>query len=251
MLKRLKQVYLRQMSTPGFLGLFINPFYFSRRSLLKEMTSVAVRLRGRMLDVGCGRQPYRHLFEVDEYCGVELDTDFNRRTKKADFFYDGKTLPFQSEHFDALLCNQVLEHVPDDEAFIAELARVVKPGGFLMLTAPFVWDEHEQPFDFKRYTSFGIHALMERHGLFVVEFRKTCADASLIFQVANAYIFKTLLPRNPYLNLAFTLLLIAPVNILGTLAAVLLPGNQDMYLDNIVLVRKSISDQLETSSAAS
>jgi len=241
MLNRLKQLYLQQLATPGLLGLLVNPFYFSRRSLLKEMAAVATRLRGRMIDVGCGRQPYRHLFEVDEYCGVELDTEFNRRTKKADFFYDGKTLPFQAEHFDALLCNQVLEHVPDDEAFVAELVRVVKPGGFLVLTAPFVWDEHEQPYDFKRYTSFGMRALLERHGLCVVDFRKTCTDASLIFQVANIYIFKTMLPANAYLQLLFTLLLIAPLNVLGALVAWLLPKNQDMYLDNVVLAQKASS----------
>ena len=226
---------------PGLLGLLINPFYFARRSLFVEVAGVAGRLRGRMVDVGCGQQPYRHLFGVDEYCGVELDTEDNRRTKKADFFYDGKTLPFASGNFDALLCNQVLEHVPDDEAFIAELARVVKPGGLLVVTAPFVWDEHEQPYDFKRYTSFGIQALMERHGLSVVEFRKTCADASLIFQMANAYMYKTLLPRNPYLSLLLTLLLIAPVNLLGTLVAIVLPKNKDLYLDNVVLARKVAS----------
>lgn len=245
MVKRLKQLYLRQMSTPGFWGLIFNPFYFSRRSLLKEMTGVAAQLRGRMVDVGCGQQPYRHLFDVNEYCGVELDTELNRRTKRADFFYDGKTLPFASSNFDALLCNQVLEHVPDDEAFIAELVRVVKPGGLLLLTAPFVWDEHEQPYDFKRYTSFGIHALMERHGLSIIEFRKTCADASLLFQMTNAYTFKTLLPRNPYLHLLTTLLLIAPVNMLGVVAAMLLPKNPELYLDNVVLARKIMPDQAE------
>lgn len=240
MFERLKQLYLQQLATPGLLGLFVNPFYFSRRSLLKEMAGVAIQLRGRMLDVGCGQQPYRHLFEVDEYFGVELDTAFNRQTKKADFFYDGKTLPFESEYFDALLCNQVLEHVPDDDAFIRELARVIKPGGLLVLTAPFVWDEHEQPYDFKRYTSFGIQGLLEKHRLSIVDFRKTCDDASLIFQMANAYTFKALLPKNPYLNLLLTILLIAPVNALGAVAAYLLPKNPDFYLDNVVLAQKAL-----------
>lgn len=243
MRETLKMQYLRQQATPGLLGLLINPFYFSRRSLFKEMAGLSPRLSGRMVDVGCGQQPYRHLFNVDEYCAVELDTEDNRRTKRADFFYDGRTLPFDSENFDALLCNQVLEHVPGDEAFIAELARVVKPGGLLVLTAPFVWDEHEQPYDFKRYTSFGLRALLEKHGLSVIDFRKTCADASLIFQVANAYTFKTILPENPYMHLLLTLLLIAPVNVLGVLVSMLLPNNRDMYLDNVVLVRKAMSDQ--------
>ena len=241
MLKRLKNLYLSQLAAPGWLGLLVNPFYFSKRSLLKEMTAVAPRLGGRMVDIGCGRQPYRHLFTVDEYCGVELDTELNRRTKKADFFYDGRSLPFESEHFDALLCNQVLEHVPDDMAFIEELVRVVKPGGYIVLTAPFVWDEHEQPYDFKRYTSYGICALIESHGLSVVDFRRTCADASLIFQVANVYIFKTILPSNAYMQLFVILLLIAPINVIGVLIAWLLPKNHDMYLDNVVLAQKASS----------
>lgn len=72
-------------------------------------------------------------------------------------------------------------------------------------------------------------------------FRKTCADASLIFQVANVYIFKTMLPSNAYMQLLVTLLLIAPINVIGVLIAWLLPKNQDMYLDNVVLAQKASS----------
>lgn len=180
MIRYLKKVYCSQMSTPTYLGLFFNPFYFSRRSIYVAMADMASKIHGRMVDVGYGGQPYRNLFTVDEYCGVELDTELNRKTKKADIYYDGVSLPFESDRFDALLCNQVLEHVQDEDPFVAELARVLRPGGAMILSAPFLWDEHEQPFDFKRYTSYGMQSLLERHGFSIIKLQKTCSDASMI-----------------------------------------------------------------------
>ena len=58
------------------------------------------------------------------------------------------------------MCNQVLEHVFNPDDFVREIARVLKPGGALLLTVPFVWNEHEQPYDYARYSSFGLRAFL-------------------------------------------------------------------------------------------
>ena len=67
--------------------------------------------------------------------------------KHADRSYDGKTFPFSDGEFDAVLTSEVLEHVFNPDEFLSEINRVLRDDGVLLLTVPFVWDEHEQPFD--------------------------------------------------------------------------------------------------------
>jgi len=190
------------------------------------------------LDVGCGNRPYEQLFDASEYVGLEIDTPENRLTKTADVYYSGTVFPFEPNSFDSVVCNQVFEHIFEPEAFLREIGRVLKNQGRLLLTVPFVWDEHEQPRDFGRYSSFGLRALLSRNGFEVLELRKTVDDIRVIFQMLNAYIFKKTCVRNPYLSLLLTLILIAPFNLAGTVLSWLTPSNGDLYLDNVVLARK-------------
>ena len=238
MLGRLRAYYADQMIRPGFVGLFINPFYFARRELLAAMRDLGPQIGGRVLDVGCGSRPYERLVPATEYVGLELDTPENRRTKLADVYYDGRALPFPDGSFDAVISNEVLEHVFEPEAFVGEIARVLKPGGRLLLTVPFVWDEHEQPRDYGRYSSFGLAALLQKHGFSILKQRKTAANVATIFQLLNAYLYKITVTRNLYVNLGTTLVLMAPFNLLGALLARITPGNPDLYLDNVVLAER-------------
>ncbi len=235
----LKRYYLQQLSRPGIVGLFVNPFYFARRGLLVAVRDLSDAIRGRVLDVGCGSRPYESLFGASKYVGLELDTPENRLANKADVFYDGTTLPFDAASFDAVVCNQVLEHVFEPDAFIREISRVLNSDGRLLLTVPFVWDEHEQPRDYGRYSSFGLTALLERNGFEVIELRKTMGDIRTIFQMLNAYLYKKTQVRNPFLGLAATLVLLAPVNVAGTILSWVMPRNADLYLDNVVLAGKA------------
>ena len=238
MLARLKTYYFRQMMHPGVLGILTNPFYFARRGLVLGIREFASQVHGRVLDVGCGNRPYEQLFDASEYVGLELDTPENRLTKTADVYYSGTVFPFEPKSFDSVVCNQVFEHIFEPEAFLREIGRVLKNQGRLLLTVPFVWDEHEQPRDFGRYSSFGLRALLSRNGFEVLELRKTVDDIRVIFQMLNAYIFKKTCVRNPYLSLLLTLILIAPFNLAGTVLSWLTPSNGDLYLDNVVLARK-------------
>jgi SAM-dependent methyltransferase len=239
LIDRLKFVYLRQDFYPGKLGIFINPFYFARLALSNAMINFSPSLSGNLLDIGCGNQPYRELFNVDEYIGLEIDNKRSRDRGIADKFYDGKTFPFSNASFDSALCNQVLEHVFNPDEFLGEIARVLKPGGRLLLTVPFVWDEHEQPYDYARYSSFGLKALLERQGLKIIKQRKLVSDASIIFQLTNAYLFKITQHLPNKIKFLFTATVIAFFNLLGILAAKILPDNPDLFLDHIVLAEKT------------
>jgi SAM-dependent methyltransferase len=239
MIKRIKAIYQRQMFFPGWLGIFVNPFYFARSGLHDAMTGLAPMLSGRLLDVGCGSKPYQALFAVDAYIGLDIDSEISRQRGIADHHYDGNTFPFADASFDSVLCNQVLEHVFNPDEFLGEILRVLKPGGKLLLTVPFVWDEHEQPYDYARYSSFGLRALLEKNGFKIVHHIKIGTDASILFQLANAYLFKVTQGLPWRSKLLFTASVMAIVNVMGLLARRMLPDNPDLFLDHIALAEKA------------
>jgi len=228
--------YLRQQSfRPNVLSIFINPFYFIRLALYKGIKELAPQLSGKLMDFGCGRKPYRSLFTVSQYIGVDLEkTGHDHSLSEVDVYYDGKTLPFPDKHFDAIFCSEVVEHVFDPELILPELRRTLKPGGRLLLTVPFSWNEHEIPYDYARYTSFGIAHLLNKHGFKVLENKKTGNFARVNFQLWALYffeLFKGLGKAGHLISLVF----IIPINIVGTILLPLFPKNQSLYFNNIML----------------
>lgn len=237
-LEFLRKLFLHIQFFPGFLGLFLNPFYFARKGLAQHISGISHNITGLTLDVGCGTKPYQKLFASTTYWGLEIDTPESRKNKHADYFYDGKRFPFEEDTFDSIVANQVFEHVFNPDDFLSEINRILKPEGKILMTVPFVWDEHEQPYDFARYSSFGLKALLEKHGFEIIEQRKSMNDIRALFQLINAYIFKVTFTKNKWLNVVLAILLMAPFNITGELVGIITPKNPDLYLDNILLARK-------------
>ena len=238
MLNKPKELYLKEQFQPSLLGLFINPFYFARKGLYQNMVKLAKNIKGKTLDVGCGRKPYEKFCHSSEYIGLEIDTPKNRKFKKADYFYDGEMFPFKNCEFDSIIISEVFEHVFNPDEFLFEVNRVLKRGGTLLMSVPFIWDEHEQPFDYVRYSSFGLKFILKKSGFKIVELHKSMNDIRVIFQLLNDYIYKKTITKNPYINLLLTIILMAPFNILGEILSKILPKNNDLYLDNIVLAKK-------------
>jgi SAM-dependent methyltransferase len=225
---------------PSPRGILTNPFYIARHGLHRELARLLPSCSGRLLDLGCGTKPYRHLAtQTTEYIGLEVDTPEARRRGGADLYYDGRTLPFANQSFDTVFCSQVLEHVFEPQAFLGEIHRVLSPGGRLLLTVPFVWDEHEQPFDYARYSSFGLKHLLQAAGFVIQEHTKTWCNAAVFGQLHAAYLYKCTRPFPRALRGAIQLLFIAPCTLIGLAAARILPHNPDLYLDNIIMAQKT------------
>ncbi|MDB4178061.1 class I SAM-dependent methyltransferase [Gammaproteobacteria bacterium] len=238
-LNKIKKIHQKEQINPSFLGMFVNPFYFARKGLYDGMLEFSPLLSGSILDIGCGDKPYKDLFvNVNNYIGLEIDDRRNREMSLADYFYDGKEFPFENKSYDGILSNQVFEHIFNPNEFLKEVNRVLKQDGLFLITVPFVWDEHEQPYDYARYSSFGIKHVLNKHGFEIVKNIKTNNGIGTIAQLLNTYIFKTINTKNGYINIILTILLMSPINILGTVFAKLTPKNNDLYLDNIVLARK-------------
>ena len=124
-----------------------------------------------------------------EYIGIDVEASGRKESEKvADFVFDGVHIPAQQESFDAILCTEVLEHVVDPDALVAEMFRVLKKGGRLCITVPFIWGLHELPYDFRRFTPNGLALLVERAG-FSVDFQeKLMPGADAIRAVVNSEI---------------------------------------------------------------
>jgi SAM-dependent methyltransferase len=239
MIKRIRDFIDRQQFYPSLWGVFFNPFYFARVGLHDGISDFAPKLHGRLLDIGCGTKPYKELFTVDEYIGLDIDSENSRTRGIADYFYDGNSFPFENESFDAILCSQVLEHVFNPEDFLNEINRVLRPGGKALFTVPFVWDEHEQPHDYARYSTFGLTALFEKNNFNTIDRKKTCDDITVIAQLLNAYIYKVSDRYHPRIKALICISIMAPISLISIALAKVLPSNPDLFLDHIILAEKT------------
>jgi SAM-dependent methyltransferase len=119
-------------------------------------------MQGKVLDVGCGESPYAHLLtSAASYTGIDIAyaDQFGMTAKNDIMTFDGRTLSFSNQYFDHIICTEVIEHVEDPKAFVAELRRVLKRDGTLVATIPFSARVHHAPFDFHRFTFWGLKGL--------------------------------------------------------------------------------------------
>lgn len=142
--------------------------YFVRNSIFKCLKDHMHLFSGKLLDSGCGKMPYKNYFlensEVKEYIGLDIESALEYDSKiKPDFFWDGTTMPFKDNSFDCILSTEVLEHCLDFETYIQENLRVLKPGGCLFFTVPYLWPLHEAPNDNFRFTPFALKKTFEKY----------------------------------------------------------------------------------------
>jgi SAM-dependent methyltransferase len=118
-----------------------------------------------VLDAGAGEGVYRRRFAHCCYQTLDLavgDPDWDY--SGVDYVAPLHRIPVSDDRFDAVLCTQVLEHVELPRESVAEMYRVLKPGGRLYVTVPMSQGEHQAPHDYFRYTSNGIRALCAAAG---------------------------------------------------------------------------------------
>lgn len=121
-----------------------------------------------MLDAGAGKCPYKHHFSHATYESADI-CQIEREYGEITHVCDLTDIPVEDERYGFVFFSQTLEHVPEPKAVLAELFRVMKPGAAIHLSAPLFYEEHEQPWDFYRYTQFGFKHLLESTGYEVVE----------------------------------------------------------------------------------
>lgn len=127
-----------------------------------EQSCASIAPGARVLDAGAGQGQYKSYLNHTRYVGVDLAVgDINWNYSGLNAISDLVRLPFNEGTFDAVICTQVLEHVPEPLQVLREICRVLKSGGRLFLSAPQSSHQHQKPHDFYRYTSFGLCYLLE------------------------------------------------------------------------------------------
>ena len=167
----------------------MKPTFFSNYYLLtRTFTFIQKRLQRRaissfaglikperILDVGCGSQPYRVLFPNSIYIGMDIVSE-----SRPMVIGDARYIPIKNSTVDCVLCTEVIEHVFDYASVIDEIFRILRPGGWLILTAPMSWGLHYEPHDYWRFTPYSLRLILERAGFHILRMEKVGGLFSLI-----------------------------------------------------------------------
>ncbi len=144
----------------------MHPQWFMFRDQRRDRQWVGARSRGRVLDVGCADSWAREALSHCDYVGLDYPTTANTLYgTRPEVFADGARLPFATGSFDTVLLLEVLEHVAEADQVLAEISRVLKPKGVLLVSVPFLYPLHDAPHDYRRYTAPGLVHALKRAGL--------------------------------------------------------------------------------------
>lgn len=158
----------------GLKPLLQNIKYFSKKTESEGMKNV--------LDLGCGSKPYESIFSfADKFVG--FDVEENERVDFVGFNWD---LPFNDNEFDCLISTQVIEHTAKIPETIQEIKRVVKSGGLVYISVPLAFPEHGIPYDFYRFTRFGLMELFKDFE--IIRIKSHNGYLSTMFRLWNVFL---------------------------------------------------------------
>ena len=223
-----------------------HPMYFIRKGLFNKISLYSPQLSGRLLDFGCGAKPYKDLFTgVSEYIGLDYASEgHSHADENIDVFYDGKTIPFPDNSFDSIFSSEVFEHVFSLQEILPEISRIIKPGGKLLVTCPFAWEEHEIPVDYARYTRFALQDMLEKNGFIVRITDKNGHFVMALHQLFIVYLNYSWidkvwgLSRVPLFKKIVRQVLVPLLNYAFLLSEPIWPKSDKMYLNTIILAER-------------
>jgi SAM-dependent methyltransferase len=161
-------------------------------------------LNGTVLDLGAGNDYLKKEFlNLSDFW---ISLDYNIRSNTIDVQGDGQFLPFPENLFDTIVSIDVLEHIPDPDKLVSELYRVLKPGGKIILSTPFFFWHHEEPFDFFRFSRYGIRTIFEKNNFKVLQVEPIAGVLSIGGLLISVFITKI------FKNMKLLLLLFLKIN---------------------------------------
>jgi len=164
--------------------------YF-HRDIEKEVEKFAKSLPedSLVLDAGAGEGKYRRYFKHCKVVGIDNCVgDSSWDYSSLDVVGDIHSLPFKNNCFDAIVCIVVFEHLSNPFKAMKELSRVLKEGGKLFAVFPFMWEIHQKPYDFFRYTEYGFRKMAEDANLSVDSLKNHgCFFRVLHYMVASMF----------------------------------------------------------------
>lgn len=174
---------------------FLSPLFLQRFYLTNAIKKLInnYQFRGSIIDIGCGSKPYQNLFINADYQGIDFahySINKDSQANPPDYFFTKQyqqnyRLPFANNHFNHAVAFQVLEHHPQPEKMIAEMSRIIKKGGYLLLSFPLIGGLHEEPHDYQRLTHYQIQNFSHKYGLKIKKIIKLGSLPAVISVLLN------------------------------------------------------------------
>lgn len=174
--------------------------YYIRTSIFNRLKEVLPQFKDDLLDIGCGKMPYRNYIlehsEVTNYVGLDIEQALVYDTKvKPDFTWNGRTMPFENDSFNCAFGTEVLEHCPEPEIVLKEVKRVLKPDGIFFFTVPFLWNLHEVPHDEYRFTPFSLERHLRNSGFKDIKIKATGGWHGAMAQMLGLWVKRSPMPK--------------------------------------------------------
>ncbi len=152
--EQINKIYIKPTLKLGY------GYYLIQRSLIEAVQDLKTKISGNVLDLGCGVMPYRAFLKendrIDQYIGMDLQHSEYHNKVVPDMFWDGYSIPLADNSQDWIIVTEFLEHYYDTASILKEMRRVLKPGGSLFFSIPFIYSLHEVPHDHHRFTPFSL-----------------------------------------------------------------------------------------------
>lgn len=136
---------------------------YSTKTILEDNLDY---LNGKVLDLGCGKGKYKNIIltRATKYMGADLYGDEN-----IDIRTNAKKTPFEDSSFDSIVCLQVLEHIDEPHKVINECFRILRKGGYIILTTPWLYPFHGEPDDYYRFSRRALEFLFHNAGFEIIK----------------------------------------------------------------------------------
>ncbi|MDY6986998.1 MAG: class I SAM-dependent methyltransferase [Thermodesulfobacteriota bacterium] len=171
-----------------------------RNAILEALKETSPLFCGSLLDVGCGYMPYRSFLlkapsRVTRYLGLDLKPN-KHYTNHPDVIWDGACIPLLDSSFDCAIATEVFEHCPNLDMVLREIWRVLKPGGLLFFTVPFLWPLHNVPNDECRYTPFSLHRHLMNTGFREIQIKALGGWDAAMAQMVGLWVNRRPMSKN-------------------------------------------------------
>jgi len=190
---------------------YLSPIFIEKHSILQSIKFLLDKYNKelqnkKLLDIGCGSKPYESFFKKLDiiYKGIDLkefSKNLSFELNKPDFYFhknykkDFKMPQFKNDSYDIITAFQILEHHEKPELFFSEAGRILKKGGYLIISSPFIWELHEEPNDFQRLTHYKIQKLCGENSMVILETIRRGGILSTLSQLANLSLLDSILPK--------------------------------------------------------
>lgn len=154
----------------------VNEVSYSSRLIADVIASfynkyIPVYCKGKLIDLGCGKVPLYHVYKshIEDCVCVDWPNSMHQNIHVDLECNLNGVLPFNAQIFDTIILSDVLEHIHSPQVLWAEMSRILKPGGYLMMNIPFYYWIHEEPYDYFRYTKYAIEKFSLESGFEIIK----------------------------------------------------------------------------------